>query len=257
MSISAESISLNLGGKTILKDISIDIPSGEILSIIGPNGAGKTSLLNVLSGNLNSYKGSVSYNNMPLKDISIQERAYTRAVMSQFQSIAFDYSVRDILEMGWLDYNYEKIKKDLQAFQQEIIEECDIQNLINQKFNTLSGGEQRRVHFARALIQLWQPLDTSDQKYLLLDEPFSNLDLVHKVKMMNSIKKRASLGTGILMILHDLNLAYSFSDKIVILKNGKLVEKGKTKNMLSAKLLARAYETFISIDDNPINIRYY
>jgi len=257
MSISAESISLNLGGKRILKDISVDIPSGEILSIIGPNGAGKTSLLNVLSGNLNSYKGSVSYNNMPLKDISIQERAYTRAVMSQFQSIAFDYSVRDILEMGWLDYNYEKIKKDLQAFQQEIIEECDIQNLINQKFNTLSGGEQRRVHFARALIQLWQPLDTNDQKYLLLDEPFSNLDLVNKVKMMNSIKKRASLGTGVLMILHDLNLAYSFSDKIVILKNGKLVEKGKTKNMLSAKLLARAYETFISIDDNPINIRYY
>ena len=257
MSISAESISLNLGNKKILKDISIKVASGEILSIIGPNGAGKTSLLNVLSGNLNSYEGSVRYNNTPLKNISIQERAYTRAVMSQFQSIAFDYSVRDILEMGWLDYNYDKIKKDLIYFQQEIIEECDIKNLINQKFNTLSGGEQRRVHFARALIQLWQPLNSDDQKYLLLDEPFSNLDLVHKVKMMNSIKKRASLGTGILMILHDLNLAYSFSDKIVILKNGKLVEKGKTKNMLSAKLLARAYETFISIDDNPINIRYY
>tara|TARA_B110000003_G_scaffold34693_1_gene31992 strand:- start:462 stop:1235 length:774 start_codon:yes stop_codon:yes gene_type:complete len=257
MSISAKSISLNLGGKKILKDISIEVPSGEILSIIGPNGAGKTSLLNVLSGNLNAYNGLVSYNNIPLNNISIQERAYTRAVMSQFQSIAFDYSVRDILEMGWLDYNFERIQEDLISFQQEIIEECDIQNLIDQKFNTLSGGEQRRVHFARALIQLWQPLNTEDQKYLLLDEPFSNLDLVHKVKMMNSIKKRAGSGTGVLMILHDLNLAYSFSDKIVILKNGKLVEKGKTKNMLSAKLLARAYETFISIDDNPINIRYY
>ena len=257
MSISAKSISLNLGGKKILKDISIEVPSGEILSIIGPNGAGKTSLLNVLSGNLNAYNGLVSYNNIPLNNISIQERAYTRAVMSQFQSIAFVYSVRDILETGWLDYNFERIQEDLISFQQEIIEECDIQNLIDQKFNTLSGGEQRRVHFARALIQLWQPLNTEDQKYLLLDEPFSNLDLVHKVKMMNSIKKRASSGTGVLMILHDLNLAYSFSDKIVILKNGKLVEKGKTKNMLSAKLLARAYETFISIDDNPINIRYY
>ncbi len=257
MSISAESISLNLGGEKILKDISIEIPSGEILSIIGPNGAGKTSLLNVLSGNLNSYKGFVSYNKIPLKNISIQERAYTRAVMSQFQSIAFDYSVKDILEMGWLDYNFEKIKQELVSFQQEIIEECDIQNLVNQKFNTLSGGEQRRVHFARALIQLWRPLNANDQKYLLLDEPFSNLDLVHKVKMMNSIKERANSGTGVLMILHDLNLAYSFSDKIVILKNGKLVEKGKTKDMLSAKLLARAYETFITIDDNPINIRYY
>ena len=110
MSISAKSISLNLGGKKILKDISIEVPSGEILSIIGPNGAGKTSLLNVLSGNLNAYNGLVSYNNIPLNNISIQERAYTRAVMSQFQSIAFDYSVRDILEMGWLDYNFERIQ---------------------------------------------------------------------------------------------------------------------------------------------------
>ena len=153
--------------------------------------------------------------------------------MSQFQSIAFDYSVEDILQMGWLDHSHKDIKEDLSAFQNQVIKECDLENLIHQKFNTLSGGEQRRVHFARALIQLWQPLDTNDQKYLLLDEPFSNLDLVHKVKMMNSIKKRASLGTGVLMILHDLNLAYSFSDKIVILKNGKLVEKGKTKKMLS------------------------
>ena len=91
----------------------------------------------------------------------------------------------------------------------------------------------------------------------MLDEPFSNLDLVHKVKMMESIKAKASSGTGILMILHDLNLAYSFSDKILLLKNGRVIEQGETKKMLSARLLARAYETFISIDENPINIRYY
>ena len=177
--------------------------------------------------------------------------------MSQFQSIAFDYSVEDILQMGWLDHSHKDIKEDLSAFQNQVIQECDMKNLIHQKFNTLSGGDQRRVHFARTLLQLWQPTNTNDQNYLLLDEPFSNLDLVHKVKMMESIKAKASSGTGILMILHDLNLAYSFSDKILLLKNGRVIEQGETKKMLSARLLARAYETFISIDENPINIKYY
>ncbi len=257
MTIAAESISLELGGKKILNNISMEVQPGEILSIIGPNGAGKTSLLNVLSGNIRPHDGNVSYNSISLKDISIQERAYVRSVMSQFQSIAFDYSVIDILKMGWLDHGYNDIKEDLSSFQNQIIEECDLKGLINQKFNTLSGGEQRRVHFARTLLQLWQPAYTKEQNYLLLDEPFSNLDLVHKVKMMDSIKAKASSGTGILMILHDLNLAYSFSDKILLLKNGRVMEQGETKKMLSAKLLARAYETFISIDENPINIRYY
>ena len=159
--------------------------------------------------------------------------------------------------MGWLQRGNSDFSSNFLMAFEAVTKECNVQNLVHRKFNSLSGGEQRRVHFARTLLQLWRPSQSNDPRYLLLDEPFSNLDLVHKVKMMNSIKKRASSGTGVLMILHDLNLAYSFSDKIVILKNGKLVEKGKTKNMLSAKLLARAYETFISIDDNPINIRYY
>ena len=257
MTISAKSISLELSGKKILDNISMEVLPGEILSIIGPNGAGKTSLLNVLSGNIKSHEGNVSYNNIPLKNISIQERAYTRSVMSQFQSIAFDYSVVDILQMGWLDHSHKEIKEDLSAFQNQVIKECDLEGLVSQRFNTLSGGEQRRVHFARTLLQLWQPANSYDQNYLLLDEPFSNLDLVHKVKMMESIKAKATTGTGILMILHDLNLAYAFSDKILLLKKGKVMEQGETKKMLSARLLARAYETFITVDENPINIRYY
>lgn len=257
MTISAKSISLHLGGKKILDNVTMEIHPGEILSIIGPNGAGKTSLLNVLSGNIQSNEGKVSYNSVPLNNISIQERAYIRSVMSQFQSIAFDYSVEDILKMGWLDHGHNKINEDLNLFQNKVIQECDLNDLINQKFNTLSGGEQRRVHFARTLLQLWQPINANDQNYLLLDEPFSNLDLVHKVRMMESIKSKAKSGTGILMILHDLNLAYAFSDKILLLKKGKILDQGETKKMLSAKLLARAYETFISIDENPINIRYY
>ena len=257
MSIEIASVSLSLNDKNILRDVSLEIKPGEILSIIGPNGAGKTTLLNVITGNSSTNNGEVFYNSKALKTISIQERAYIRSVMSQFQNIAFDYSVSDIIQMGWLDHRFNMINDHLENYQHQIIEECDLKSLINQKFNTLSGGEQRRVHFARTLLQLWQPPNANDQNYLLLDEPFSNLDMVHKLSMMHSIKKRAATGTGILMILHDLNLAYSFSDRIIILKNGAIVKEGCIKEMLNEDLLSMAYGTKIMIHQDPINIRYY
>ena len=257
MSIEVESISLSLSDKTILKDVSLEIRPGEILSIIGPNGAGKSTLLNVITGNLSNHNGEIFYDSKKLKNISIQERAYIRSVMSQFQNIAFDYSVIEIIQMGWLDHRFNMVNDDLENYQNHVIEECDVKTLINQKFNTLSGGEQRRVHFARTLLQLWQPPNANDQNYLLLDEPFSNLDMVHKLSMMRSIKKRAAAGTGILMILHDLNLAYSFSDRIIILKKGSIVKEGDVQEMLNEDLLSKAYETNIMIDQDPINIRYY
>ena len=257
MSIKTESVSLSFGNKSILKDITLEVKPKEILSIIGPNGAGKTTLLNMITGNLSDHNGEVYYDSRPLNTISIQERAYIRSVMSQFQNIAFDYSVMDIIQMGWLDHKFNMIISDLENYQNDVIEECDLQSLVNQKFNTLSGGEQHRVHFARTLLQLWQPPNANDQNYLLLDEPFSNLDMVHKLSMMRSIKKRAAAGTGILMILHDLNLAYSFSDRIIILKKGSILKEGDVQEMLNEDLLSKAYETNIMIDQDPINIRYY
>ena len=103
MSIYSEKISLKYNDKSILEDINIEIKKGMILSILGPNGAGKSSLLNILSGDIESNIGYVFYDNTDIKNISIQERAFIRSVMSQNQPIVFDFSVRDIVEMGWLD----------------------------------------------------------------------------------------------------------------------------------------------------------
>ena len=257
MTIKAQSISLELGNKVILKDISFDVLPGEVVSVIGPNGAGKTSLLNILTGNIKCTSGNVMYDSKELNKISIQERAYIRAVMSQFQSVAFDYTVLDIIKMGWLDLRFDHSKIDLEAFQNQIINECDVDNLLNQTFNTLSGGEQRRVHFARTLLQLWRPDTSKDQNYLLLDEPFSNLDLVHKVKMVNSIKARASNGTGVMMILHDLNLAFTYSDKLCILKDGQIVAFDDTSKLMSEKLLSEVYGIDIVISEDPLQIKYF
>ena len=258
MSIYSEKISLKYNDKSILEDINIEIKKGMILSILGPNGAGKSSLLNILSGDIESNIGNVFYDNTDIKNISIQERAFIRSVMSQNQPIVFDFSVRDIVEMGWLDKGNIRYSNNINNAIIGVLNDCEIAHLEKRKFNTLSGGEQRRVHFARSLIQLWRESDNKDSRYLMLDEPTSNLDLSHQIKLMNMLKKLANDGVGILLILHDLNLAFNFSDYIAIIKNGKLFAYDKPLNIINKNILEDVFElTFnVDINDNKINVNY-
>jgi len=258
MSIYSEKISLKYNDKSILEDINIEIKKGMILSILGPNGAGKSSLLNILSGDIESNIGNVFYDNTDIKNISIQERAFIRSVMSQNQPIVFDFSVRDIVEMGWLDKGNIKYSNNINNAIIGVLNDCEIAHLEKRKFNTLSGGEQRRVHFARSLIQLWRESDNKDSRYLMLDEPTSNLDLSHQIKLMNMLKKLANDGVGILLILHDLNLAFNFSDYIAIIKNGKLFAYDKPLNIINKNILEDVFELTFNVDiiDNKINVNY-
>ena len=139
----------------------------------------------------------------------------------------------------------------------EIVLKCGVENLIHRNFNTLSGGEQRRIHFARTLLQLWRPSDSKDPKYLLLDEPTANLDLTYEVKMLNIIKEAANEGSGIMLVLHDLNLAAKYSDKIVLLSDGKIIEMGSPKDVLKAEILSEIYNIDIKIKEDPLFITYY
>ena len=258
MSIYSEKISLKYNDKSILEDINIEIKKGMILSILGPNGAGKSSLLNILSGDVESNIGNVFYDNTDIKNISIQERAFIRSVMSQNQPIVFDFSVSDIVEMGWLDKGNIRYSNNINNAIIGVLNDCEIAHLEKRKFNTLSGGEQRRVHFARSLIQLWRESGNKDSRYLMLDEPTSNLDLSHQIKLMNMLKKLANDGVGILLILHDLNLAFNFSDYIAIIKNGKLFAYDKPLNIINKNILEDVFELTFNVDiiDNKINVNY-
>ena len=258
MSIYSEKISLKYNDKSILEDINIEIKKGMILSILGPNGAGKSSLLNILSGDIESNIGNVFYDNTDIKNISIQERAFIRSVMSQNQPIVFDFSVRDIVDMGWLDKGNIRYSNNINNAIIGILNDCEIAHLEKRKFNTLSGGEQRRVHFARSLIQLWRESGNKDSRYLMLDEPTSNLDLSHQIKLMNMLKKLSNDGVGILLILHDLNLAFNFSDYIAIIKNGKLFAYDKPLNIINKNILEDVFELTFNVDiiDNKINVNY-
>ena len=257
MSIKSNNVDITLGGRDILNNISVEIAAGEITTVIGPNGAGKSTLLKALAGDIKPDKGNIFYDGKNLIDINIQERAFTRSVMSQLQPIAFDFSVREIIEMGWIDRGQSDYAEEFENAVMDIVLECGVENLIHRNFNTLSGGEQRRIHFARTLLQLWRPSDAKDPKYLLLDEPTANLDLTYEVKMLNIIKEVSKEGSGVMLVLHDLNLAAKYSDKIILLSNGKMVKIGSPKDVLKAELLSVIYDIDIKIKEDPFFITYY
>ena len=204
MSIEVNNLSWEIEGKSIISNISLRIDEGEILTVIGPNGGGKSSLMKLLSGDIETYFGEIYFNGVLLNDISIQERSFIRSVMSQSQEIVYDYSVKEIIEMGWLNRGLSNYSKDFDEAIQKIAIECSVENHLEQRFNTLSGGEKRRVHFARTLIQLWRPSGSLEPRYMFLDEPTANLDILHEQKMMKLIEKKKNEGIGVLLILHDL-----------------------------------------------------
>ena len=257
MSVRCESIDINLNKREILKNISIEVKEKEILSIIGPNGAGKSTLLRSLAGDINPTNGNIFYDEININQIDIQERAFTRSVMSQLQPIAFDFSVKEIVEMGWINRGESKYADQFDDAVKEVILKCGVKDLIDRNFNNLSGGEQRRIHFARTLLQLWRPSNSSDPKYLFLDEPTANLDLTYEIKLLNIVKDVAQEGAGVILVLHDLNLAAKFSDKVAILKGGLLIDIGLPKDILKSTLLSDIYEIKVEVKNDPLLITYY
>ena len=257
MSLSLKSVSLKLDNRQILKDVSLEINEGEIVSVIGPNGAGKSTLLNVLTGDISPDSGDIIYDNKQLNKISIQERAFTRSVMSQMQTLVFNFNVKDVIEMGWLQRGNSDFSSNFSMAFEAVTTECNVHNLVHRKFNSLSGGEQRRVHFARTLLQLWRPSQSNDPRYLLLDEPTANLDLSSEMLLMNILKARASSNVGILVILHDLNLASHFADKIAIMKDGEIKAFGKPEEIMTDDFLTSIYEAPIKVKYDPLRVHYY
>lgn len=257
MTIRAISISAEIDGIPLLSDMSLEIVPGEVLALVGPNGAGKSTLLSVLAGDLNPVQGSVFYNKRNIAQLDVQERAHYRSVMSQALPMVFDFSVKDIVEMGWLHNGQHFYSDHFKSAVQQIIDQCNISSLINRRFNTLSGGEQKRVHFARALLQLWKCEDSLEAKYLMLDEPLANLDIRHELSLLAVIRKAAASGIGVLIVLHDLNLAAKFADKVAMLNQGRIVGLGVPEDVLTTQLLTSVYDVPVNVKPNPLTISYY
>ena len=256
MTIKAVSIDVAINGKLLLTNASLEIVPGEILALVGPNGAGKSTLLRALAGDLKPTSGNVFYDSRNLNQLSVRERAIPRSVMSQTQPMIFDFTAREVLQMGWLHADHNYYNEYFESAVEDLACACEIEQLMEQKFNTLSGGEQKFIHFARSLLQLWAPDEPKHNRYLLLDEPVAGLDMGRELHMLNVIKERAKQ-MGVLIILHDLNLAARFADSVMLLKEGQILKAGPPQAVFTEHIISNVYKVPVRITQDPLTIRYY
>lgn len=225
MTLRAHDVSLRLGASKVLADVSVTVTPGTFAALVGPNGAGKSSLLRVLSGDLAPSGGYVTLDDEPMALFSSRDLAELRSVMGQSATIAFDFYVEEVLAMGWLGsaVAYREALRD-------VVRRCTLDGLLDRRFNTLSGGESQRVQFARALLQIWRGPSASTSaapRYLLLDEPTASLDINHELALLRLARQACAQNIGVLAVLHDLNLAARFADRVALLDGGCMVADGR------------------------------
>ena len=236
-----------VGAANIVRDVSLTVNAGEMVALCGPNGAGKTTLLTIASGEQQPTTGTVRLRSTLLSDWAPQDLAKTRAKLSQESSLTFAFRVREVVEMG-------RFPHDTRATNDGIVRDCmgrvGIADLADRLYTTLSGGEKQRVHMARVLAQL---TDTKPEpKLLLLDEPTSALDLHHQevaLSMAHGLCREQ--GYGVLVVLHDLNLASAWADRVVLLKDGSVHAEGPPDAVLNETVLQRVYGVDVLVLEHP------
>lgn len=235
---SAKNISVQIGTKKILDDVTLDIKAGEVVVLLGANGAGKSTLLKAMCGDVNLTGGEIRLENRCLSDWNYHELARKRAVLSQHSSLNFPFTAQEVALLGRNPHiRGRESKKDLEIVG-EALQLVEAAHFANQSFPTLSGGEQQRVHLARVLAQIWEGQTT---RYLLLDEPVANLDLAHQHLTLQTARKFACENTAVLCVLHDLNLAANYADKIMILQNGRVFACGKPWEVLTSEIIREIF----------------
>ena len=250
MTLCAHDVSLRLGANKVLDGVSVAVAPGSFAALVGPNGAGKSSLLRVLSGDLIPSGGTVTLEGEPLALFGSRDLAQLRSVMGQSATIAFDFYVEEVLAMGWLGsaVAYRKALGD-------VVHRCALDGLLGRRFNTLSGGESQRVQFARALLQIWHgecsASPATAPRYLLLDEPTASLDINHELALLRLARQACEQNIGVLAVLHDLNLAARFADRVALLDSGSMVANGAPDSVLTAERLSRVYATPVRVENHP------
>lgn len=248
--LAARCVSLKVGGKSLLKGLSLRIEPGEVLAVVGPNGAGKSTLLKVLAGEKQADFGSLTLNDRELRDIPLSDLARFRAVLPQETQLSFPFKVEEVVAMGRSPHPASSRERN-QAIVVEAMEEAEVSHLKGRDYTTLSGGERQRVQLARVLSQVWG--SANDQaRYLLLDEPTSALDLSHQHSVLTTATRFARQnGMGVLAVLHDLNLAAYYADRVAVLKDGCLLCCGSPKEVLTPERIAEAFNLSTMVLQHP------
>ena len=243
MILEAKNISLELGNRTVLDDISMASKPGKLIGLIGPNGAGKSTFLRVMGGLKAPSSGHVELDKVLLNEIKANERARKIAYLPQEHIVNWPISVYDLVAMGRLPFVHPLAALDQRskAAIEQALAAMSVENLVNRSALELSGGELARVLLARALAQTPQ--------ILLADEPTAGLDPAHKLHLLSHLAKTSTSGMSIIIVLHDLSMAARFCDHLVLLQKGRVYKAGTPDEVLTKKALREVYHIKVHIDE--------
>lgn len=248
--LEASKISVDLNGRSILRDVSVRLKEGSVTAILGANGAGKTTLVRALNGTLPASKGEIFFQGRPINSMTRREVARRIAVVAQENETKFPVKVLEFILSGRFvhggSFGWET-DEDLRSANSALAS-CDLKEFAERTMNELSGGERQRVVLARAI--------AAETAVLLLDEPTANLDISHQALMFRLIRERCrDHGTAAAVITHDLNLASEFADRALLVKEGSVYGQGTPEDSFTAANIAAVFGMNVLLDKNPTSGR--
>ena len=235
--IAAHELTFIRGGRTLVDAVNLELKPATMTVVIGPNGAGKSTLLKLMTGEIRPDGGSVVLDGADVTTLSARELAGRRAVLPQSLALSFPFTALEIVRMGAIAYGSLTPERNARA----ALHRVGLAGFEGRSYQALSGGEQQRVQFARVLAQAPQPVENGVAKALFLDEPTSSLDIGHQIAVLEIARDFARAGGAVLAILHDLNLAAEFADRLVVLHRGRVVASGTPAETLSDRTISEVY----------------
>ena len=240
--IEIKSLTKHFGKKPVVEDVTVTIQPKAITSFIGPNGAGKSTLLSMVSRLLDSDTGEVLLDKSNVKKMKSDEFAKRVAILKQSNHLNVRLTVRELVSFGRYPYSKGRLNSDDEKIIDQAIEYMNLTNIQHKYLDELSGGQKQRAFISMVIAQ--------DTEYILLDEPLNNLDMKHSVQIMKILRKLVDeLGKTVVIVLHDINFASVYSDRIVALKNGRVVKDGPTNEIINSAALREVYDMEIPVQE--------
>lgn len=240
--IEIKGLTKHFGKKAVVDNVSVKIHPKTITSFIGPNGAGKSTLLSMVSRLLDADTGEVLLDKNNVKNWKSNEFAKRVSILRQSNFINVRLTIRELVSFGRYPYSKGHLTAVDEKYVDQAIEYMNLTDIQNKFLDELSGGQRQRAFIAMVIAQ--------DTEYILLDEPLNNLDMKHSVQIMKILRKLVDeLGKTVVIVLHDINFASVYSDRIVALKNGKLIKDGPTHEIINSAALREIYDMEIPITE--------
>ncbi len=251
--VKIENVTYRIGNKNILSNVNTVFNPGEFNIILGPNGSGKSSLMKIFSGLQLPTGGEIRIGDEKIQTIKKAELAKYRAVLTQQPEISFPLSVEEVVMMGrYPHFEFTASKNDF-TICDEVIAKLNLDDFRKRNYQTLSGGEKQRVHFARVLAQVWE--NTSPGlRYLFLDEPLANLDIRYQHEFLVIVRDLLHRNFVLVAVLHDINQSIQFGDRLFFMKEGKLLYHGTPSEIISQNLVKEVYDVSAQVIVNPVTM---